>query len=143
MHRQKREQEMWDAPHEHSNTVHENKIYSITLLTFGVRKWRCKQHLFIGPAPARTVLGLQRWAVVSTLGRRCCNGALKLCWSTQGLLSAVPSLVLLGVGVQIIDLLLHLSLDPSIYRERAFRCMFPQSRCLKRSPQEIMVSSPQ
>lgn len=57
------------------NTVHKSKNYSIRLLTFRVRKWRCKQHLFIGPAPARTVLRVQGRAMVSTLGRRCCNGA--------------------------------------------------------------------
>jgi len=47
-------------------------------------------------------------------------GALKLC-------SAVPSLVMPGVGAQIIDLPLRLSGHLSICRERAFPCTPPRS----------------
>lgn len=123
------------------NTAHENQIYLITLLRFRVRKWRCKQHLFLRSVPAWAILGGQGWAAVPTLGRRCWNGALKFCWSVEGLLPAEPSLVLLDVSVQAPP---APSRSPSLHLMRREACwwIFPQPWCLKRSLWEIMVSSP-
>lgn len=74
------------------NTAHKSKIYPITLLRFRVRKWRCKQHPRLGAVPAWAVLGGRGWAAAPTLGRRCWNGALKLCRSmVEGCLLQSPA----------------------------------------------------